>query len=68
MNTRAVEYQKDLQRDLFIIQNSTHGVKTDVLELQKLLNIVKDIINNRRYKNKIQDVEDEKINICKIPI
>lgn len=65
MDTKAIEYQKDLQRDLFIIQNSTYGVKTDVLELQKLLkNIVKD--DNKSIedmKNKIQDVEDEKKSI-----
>src|SRR5690606_30810438 len=61
MDTRAIEFQKDLHRDLFIIQNTTQGVKTDVLEFQKILkDIVKD--DNKTIedvKNKMQDVENE---------
>ena len=60
MNTQAIEFQKDLERDLFIIRNTTGGITTDVLELQKLLkDITKDAKSVEDMKNKMQDVENE---------
>jgi len=61
MDTRAIEFQKDLEKDLFIIRNTTGGLQTNVIELQKILKNIgdKDPKTIEDVKNKMQDVENE---------
>ena len=61
MDTRAIEFQKDLEKDLFIIRNTPGGVQTSVIELQKILKNIgdKDPKTIEDVKNKMQDVENE---------